>query len=74
MKITRVTKIDQIKRGDTILISDGTVLKTVRAMKVKVSEEDGVEVIFNLRQNKYFNVDMYLNGKSWVKDMRILSA
>jgi hypothetical protein len=55
-----------------LLISDGKEITHAKAQRVKVSEHDGTEVIFNLRKNKYFNVGMYLDGKSWAKDVRIV--
>ena len=39
---------------------------------LQVSDSDGEEIIYDLKRNKYFNVGMYLNGKSWVKDVRIV--
>ena len=72
MQIEPLVKIDQIKEGDVLLISDGRELTHAKAQRVKVSEYDGTEVIFNLRKNKYFNVGMYLDGKSWAKDIRIV--
>lgn len=71
MQIEPLVAIDQIKRGDRLLISDGKELTVATALRVKVTEYDGTEVIFNLRKNKYFNVGMYLEGKSWAKDIRV---
>lgn len=72
MQIEPLVKIDQVREGDLLLISDGRELTHAKAQRVKVSEHDGTEVIFNLRKNKYFNVGMYLDGKSWAKDVRIV--
>lgn len=72
MKIEALVKIDQIKQGDLLLISDGVELTHARAQRVKVSEHDGTEVIFNLKLNKYFNVGMYLEGRSWAKDVCVV--
>jgi hypothetical protein len=72
MEIQALQEIDQIKKGDLLLISDGREITHAKAQEVKVSEHDGVEVIFNLRRNKFFNVGMYLDGKSWAKDVRIV--
>jgi ribosomal protein L14E/L6E/L27E len=72
MEIEQLKQIDQIKEGDLLLISDGKEITHAKAQRVKVSEHDGTEVIFNLRKNKYFNVGMYLDGKSWAKDVRIV--
>lgn len=72
MEIEPLVAIDQIKRGDGLLISDGRELTVATALRVKVTDYDGTEVIFNLRKNKYFNVGMYLEGKSWAKDVRVV--
>jgi hypothetical protein len=73
VEIKQLTKIDQIKAGDALLISDGDKITAEQAQRVKVSEFDGTEVILNKKQNRYFNVDMYLEGKSWVKDVRVVT-
>ena len=72
MELEKVIKIDQIKKGDTLIIT-GDILKNepVKAQDVKVSR-DGTEIIFNKKQNKYFNLGMFLSGKSWVKELSIL--
>lgn len=72
MQIEQLKEHGQIKKGDLLLISDGREIIHSKAMLVKVTEYDGEEIIFNLRKNKYFNVGMYLNGESWVKDVRIV--
>lgn len=72
VQIEPLVKIDQVQEGDLLLISDGRELTHAKAQRVKVSEYDGTEVIFNLRRNKFFNVGMYLDGKSWAKDIRIV--
>lgn len=72
MQIEPLTKIDQVRPGDTLLISDGNEITATTAKRVKVTDYDGTEVIFDLRRNKYFNVGMYLEGKSWAKDVRVV--
>lgn len=74
MQIEPLTRIDQIKQGDTLLISDGKEITAAVATQVKVTKEDGTEVIFDLRRNKFFNVGWYLEGRSWAKDVRIVRA
>ena len=73
MELVKVTKAEDIKEGDTIIIT-GHVLKNepVKIAKIKVSENDGVEVIFDLKKNKYFNLGMFLSGKSWVKECAVI--
>jgi len=71
MEIKPLTEIDQIKVGDALLIGDGNKVTAEKAQRVKVSELDGTEVILDKKQNRYFNVGMYLEGKSWVKNVRV---
>ena len=72
MHIEQVTRTDQIRPGDVLLISDGRTITPTTAKKVKVSDFDGTEVIFDEKRNKFFNVGMYLEGASWAKDVRIV--
>lgn len=74
MKLTPVTEIDQIKEGDALAIYDGKTVITVKAQMVKVSEHDGTEVIYNRKKNHFFNVGMYLDGKSYVKEVAIVGV
>ena len=71
MQIKNLTRIDQIRQGDALLISDGKKITPAMALEVKVSEYDGTEVIFDDKHNKFFNVGMYLEGKSWAKDVLV---
>jgi len=72
MEIKQLEDLGQIKKGDLLLISDATKIIHSKVDHVKVSDSDGEEIIYDLKRNKYFNVGMYLNGKSWVKDVRIV--
>ena len=72
MQIEALTRTDQIRPGDTLLISDGKTITPATALRVKVSEYDGTEVIFDEKRNKFFNVGMYLEGTSWAKDVRVV--
>lgn len=74
MNTEPLTKIDQIKNGDLLLIDDGVEILFVKVQRVKVSDHDGTEVIFDLKRNKYFNVGRYLDGTSWAKDVRVAST
>lgn len=44
------------------------------ALEVNTTERFGTEVILNTGRNKFFNVGMYLDGKSWAKDVRIVKG
>lgn len=71
MQIEPLTKIDQIREGDLMLISDGKEIIQATAFIVN-AYEDGTDVIFNVKRNKYFNIRMYLEGVSWARDIRIV--
>ena len=66
-----LTKIDQIKVGDSLILNDDKATIVTTVQKIKVTEHDGTEVIFNEKENSFFNVGMYLEGKSWVKNVRV---
>lgn len=72
MQIEQLTRTDQIRPGDVLLISDGKTITPATALRVKVSDFDGTEVIFDVERNKFFNVGMYLEGASWAKDVCIV--
>ena len=73
MNLEKVTKIDQIKKGDAIIITGaGLVNHPAKAYEVKVSS-DGTEIIFDKGKNLYINLGMYLKGKSWCKELAILN-
>jgi hypothetical protein len=73
MEILEVKTLSCIKEGDLIIITGDTLYaEPLKALCVKISERDGVEVIFDLKKNRFFNVGMYLEGKSWVKDVHII--
>lgn len=76
MKAIRVLALvnkSQVKVGDHLLLNDGKTIMQAQAKIVKVSDYDGTEVIFDVKNNKYFNVGMYLEGKSWVKEVLIVT-
>ena len=48
---------------------------SVKDLVITVSDltlRSGVEVVIDRRHNKYFSIDMFINGKSWVKKIEIL--
>lgn len=73
MKLKQVKTITDIKQGDTLIVT-GDILKNepVKAQIVKVTPNDGTEIIFDKKMNRFFNLEMYLEGKSWVKDVRVV--
>lgn len=76
-KIEKVTALGQIKQEDTIIFvprNKDEPMTSAVARIVKVSQQDGEEVIFDVKANKYFNVGMMLNGQSWVESCYIVRA
>ena len=73
MELKDVKTLTDIKQGDTIIIT-GDILKNepFKAQIVKISETDGTEIIFDKKMNRFFNLGMYLEGKSWVKDCKVV--
>lgn len=73
MELKEVKTITDIKQGDTLIVT-GDVLKnkSVKAQIVKVTPKDGTEIIIDKKKNCFFNLGMYLEGKSWVKEVKIL--
>lgn len=72
MQAFKVTTIDRIKKGDTIIVTGDTLVnEPFKVQMVKVSG-DGTEIILDRKTNRYFNLGMYLEGKSWVKGLMII--
>ena len=74
MELKEVKTLTDIKQGDTIIITGDTLKnEAVKAQIVKVTEHDGTEIIFDKKNNRFFNLGMYLEGKSWVKECKVVS-
>ena len=70
VKIISIKTIYDIKQGDTLIITgDSFKNEIMKAQIVVISEKDGTEIIIDKKMNKYFNLGMYLQGKSWVKNV-----
>lgn len=73
MKLIGVKDITDIKKGDTLILTgDSLKNEPVKAKEVKVTKTDGTEVIFDKKKNRFFNLGMYLQGRSWVKEVKII--
>ena len=74
MELKEVKTLTDIKQGDTLIITGDTLKnEPVKAQIVKVTERDGTEIIFDKKNNRFFNLGMFLEGKSWVKDCKVVS-
>lgn len=73
MELIKVKTTKDIKEGDTLIIT-GDILKNepFKVEMIKISDQDGTEIIIDKKQNRYFNLDMYLKGESWVKEVKIV--
>jgi len=70
-----VKKLTDIEKDDIITITgDRLKDKSFKVQMVKTTKKDGVEIIFNLGQNLFFNLGMYLEGKSWVKECKVCDS
>ena len=73
MNLVDVKELTDIKQGDTLIITGDTLKnEPVKAQIVKVSDNDGTEIIFDKKMNRFFNLGMYLQGKSWVKELKLI--
>ena len=73
MELKDVKTLTNIKQGDTIILTgDDMCNEAVKAQVVKVSKNDGTEIIFDKKMNRFFNLGMYLKGVSWVKECKVL--
>lgn len=74
MELKEVKTITDIKQGDTLVITGDTLKnEPVKVEIVKVSPIDGTEVIIGRKRNRFFNLGMYLEGKSWVRELKIVA-
>lgn len=66
----------RVAEGDILLLegnfNDGPQIQLHKVAQVKITEQDGFEVILKKKGNIYFNMDTYLEGNSWVKEGYII--
>lgn len=73
--LKKVETLDCIKENDQLVLeSESEVIETVIAAKIKHSKSDGTEVIFDMKNNRYFNLGMYLEGESWVSRVYVIKS
>jgi hypothetical protein len=74
MKLIRIKTLADINKGDTLSIkgnhAEGEPLQVLTLIQVKVTEKNGTEIILRKKGNVYVNWGMYLDGKSWVKEVQ----
>lgn len=76
-----VHEVSDIKDGDNLLIyhtspdgNDGTKpdVDLYKNVKIQILDSGSHEVILEPKNNKYFNLNMYLIGKSWIKQVFVI--
>lgn len=71
-----VSDLGQLEAGQLILIEHNhkgkTVVSPAVVQKVIASGTNDEEVIIDMKSNSYFNMSMYLDGQSWVKNVQII--
>jgi len=74
MKIAKITTAYVPKKGDLLLVQGP--ISRVQSFTVKeiIGACDRKEIILDKRKNTYFNLSMYFEKTSWVKDCRIVTA
>ena len=64
--------MDQLFKGAKLKIIGKAQKNSYESISVKLIIKDKSEVIMNKSKNYYFNVDVFLSGKSWVKECYLL--
>jgi len=73
MKAIEVKSLTDVEQGDILIITGRTLInEPIKAQIVNVTPTDGTEIIFDKKQNRFFNLGMYLEGKSWVKKLFVI--
>lgn len=68
-----VKHITDIEPGNKILITGDLFLNNILTVeRVKTTPKDGTEIIYDVHNNYFFNLGMYLSGESWVKELYVL--
>ena len=74
IKLTPLTSVGQIKRGDKLLLSDGKKVTIETAKDLYTPRVGDVEVIVIRKANKFFSTEVYLDGQSWVKECFVVTV
>lgn len=69
MKFRSINLLTDIQTGDTLIVQGEDTLELYKNVTVKSTVQDGVEIILNKKKNTFLNLGMYLQGKSWVKQV-----
>lgn len=69
-----LTKPGQIKAGDTVLCDFKDKPQKYRVKDVINAGTDKEEILINKKKNIYFITSMAIDGSSWAKKVRFVSA
>ncbi len=74
----QVRSVTDIVKGDLLLISGqfekGENIQLHRVRSIKHPESEWTEIILKEKGNIFFSFKMYLEGKSWAKNVQVLRA
>lgn len=69
MKFLDIKSIDGLSVGDVVIITGHMYdRQSFKIPAIKNTTADGVEVILDIKQNHFFNLGMYLEKRSWVRE------
>ena len=73
MNILKVDGVDQISKGDLLLLEkDDGITFPITVSEVINQGREGEEILISKKRNLYFIMSMYLDGTSWIKDCKIV--
>lgn len=71
-----LTRMSHIEKGTMLLINgsygDGQLIQLYTIQSVKRTKIGGAEIVLDVKKNSFFYLDLYLDGKSWVRDAYIV--
>ena len=77
IRLDKLSKPGQINEGDILIIADGN--GVIHSERAKIIVRPGVkcdcngeEIILRKKKNIYFITDLFLKGKSWVKECYVV--
>jgi hypothetical protein len=75
--VIKLTSAHQLERGIKLRIvgrSERDSYGSVSVKKLIEMSTGDLEVLINRKRNRYFSLSLYLNGKSWAKEVYVLDG
>lgn len=73
MHLEPLTSGTKLEVGDIIIFDKGDGLRSSKKIKAITYEIDKpIDIILNLKKNRYFILNQYLHGTSWVKNAHVV--